>query len=129
MKSSKLPLVLVGPIVVASMISCMWCELPQLAKNPLPRKNFPTSLSFPRDSSTSSGKRLRWALNNAAKDLNVDITFEGPETESKVDKQVEMFQAALDKKPAAICLAAVDFKGVRTLASKSQSSRHSRNRF
>src|SRR6266851_7720407 len=42
---------------------------------------------------------------NAAKDLNVKITFEGPESESQVDKQIEMLQAALDKKPAALCLA------------------------
>ena len=42
----------------------------------------------------------------AAIDLNVTITFEGPETEAMVDKQVEMFQTALDKKPSAICLAA-----------------------
>ena len=38
----------------------------------------------------------------AAKDLNVEITFEGPESEAMVDKQVEMFQTALDKKPAEI---------------------------
>ena len=44
----------------------------------------------------------------AAKELNVKITFEGPETESKVDKQIEMLQAALDKKPAAIGFAALD---------------------
>ena len=49
---------------------------------------------------------------NAAKDFNVDITFEGPETEAMVDKQVEMVQTALDKKPAAICLAALDTKAV-----------------
>ncbi len=48
----------------------------------------------------------------AAKDLNVDITFEGPETEAKVDKQYEMMQAALAKNPAAICLAAVDTKAM-----------------
>src|SRR5512139_750920 len=46
----------------------------------------------------------------AAKDFNVDITFEGPESESQVDKQIEMLQAALDKKPAAICFAALDSK-------------------
>lgn len=44
----------------------------------------------------------------AAEDYNVTITFEGPETESQVDKQVEMVQAALDKNPAALCLAALD---------------------
>ena len=41
----------------------------------------------------------------AAKEYDVNITFEGPESESQVDKQIEMLQAALDKKPAAICLA------------------------
>ena len=40
----------------------------------------------------------------AAVDYDVEITFEGPETEAMVDKQVEMFQTALDKNPAAICL-------------------------
>lgn len=44
----------------------------------------------------------------AAADLNAEITFEGPASESDVDKQIEMLQAALDKKPAAICLAALD---------------------
>ncbi len=48
----------------------------------------------------------------AAKDFNVEITFEGPESESMVDKQVEMVQAALDKKPAALCLAALDSKAL-----------------
>jgi ribose transport system substrate-binding protein len=36
----------------------------------------------------------------AAADYNVDITFEGPATESEVDKQIEMLQAALAKNPA-----------------------------
>jgi ribose transport system substrate-binding protein len=59
---------------------------------------------------------------NAAKDLNVDITFEGPETEAQVDKQVEMFQTALDKKPAAICLAAVDSKAFIPLLEKAKAA-------
>jgi len=44
----------------------------------------------------------------AAAELNVEITFEGPETESQVDKQLEMLQVALDKKPSAIGFAALD---------------------
>lgn len=44
----------------------------------------------------------------AAEDYDVRITFEGPETEAMVDKQVEMVQAALDRDPAALCLAALD---------------------
>lgn len=59
---------------------------------------------------------------NAAKDLNVDITFEGPESEAMVDKQVEMFQTALDKNPAAICLAAVDSKAFEPLLEKAQAA-------
>ena len=44
----------------------------------------------------------------AAAELGVEITFEGPETESQVDKQLEMLQVALDKKPSAIGFAALD---------------------
>jgi len=46
----------------------------------------------------------------AALDFNVTITFEGPENESQVDKQMDMLQVAIDKNPAAICFAAVDSK-------------------
>jgi len=60
---------------------------------------------------------------NAARDLNVKITFEGPENESQVDKQIEMLQAALDKKPNAICLAALDSKAVVPLLEKAQSAK------
>lgn len=48
----------------------------------------------------------------AAKKYNVDITFEGPESETMVDKQVEMLQAAMTKNPSAICIAAIDSKAV-----------------
>jgi ribose transport system substrate-binding protein len=60
---------------------------------------------------------------NAAKDLNVKITFEGPENETQVDKQIEMLQAALDKKPSAICLAALDSKAVVPLLEKAQGAK------
>jgi ribose transport system substrate-binding protein len=58
----------------------------------------------------------------AAKDFNVDITFEGPESESQVDKQIEMLQAALDKKPAAICFAALDSKAAIPLLEKAKAA-------
>lgn len=56
----------------------------------------------------------------AAKDYNVDITFEGPATESEVDKQIEMLQAALAKNPSAICLAALDTKAAIPLLEEAQ---------
>lgn len=58
----------------------------------------------------------------AAAELNVDITFEGPETESQVDKQLEMFQVALDKKPSAIGFAALDSQASIPLLKKAQDS-------
>ena len=51
---------------------------------------------------------VRAGAEQAAEDYGVTITFEGPETEAQVDKQVEMVQVALDKDPAALCLAALD---------------------
>jgi len=59
----------------------------------------------------------------AAKEFNVDITFEGPETEAQVDKQMEMLQTALDKKPGAICLAAVDSKAAIPLLEKAKAAK------
>lgn len=58
---------------------------------------------------------VKTGAEQAAEDYNVRITFEGPESEAMVDKQVEMFQTALDKNPAAICLAAVDSKAFEPL--------------
>lgn len=44
----------------------------------------------------------------AAEELGVDVTFEGPDNEGQVDRQIDMLAAALSKKPAAIGFAAVD---------------------
>ncbi len=52
--------------------------------------------------------------------LNVTISFEGPENESQVDKQMEMLQAALDKHPQALCFAALDSKAAIPLLEKAK---------
>lgn len=65
---------------------------------------------------------VKLGAENAAKDLNVDITFEGPENESQVDKQMEMLQAALDKKPSALCFAALDSKAAIPLLEKAKAA-------
>lgn len=44
----------------------------------------------------------------AAEEFDVEITFEGPDTEADVDQQIQMLQTALDKNPAAIGFAALD---------------------
>lgn len=65
---------------------------------------------------------VKLGAEKAAKEYNVEITFEGPETEAQVDKQVEMLQTALDKKPAAICLAALDSKAVISLLERAKAA-------
>jgi ribose transport system substrate-binding protein len=63
---------------------------------------------------------VKLGAEKAAKQYHVRITFEGPENESQVDKQIEMLQAALAKKPAAICFAALDSKAAIPLLQKAQ---------
>ncbi|HET7726550.1 MAG TPA: ABC transporter substrate-binding protein [Candidatus Limnocylindrales bacterium] len=64
---------------------------------------------------------VRQGAEDAAADLGVEITFEGPENESQVDKQMEMLQAALDKKPDALCFAALDSQAAVPLLERAQS--------
>lgn len=59
----------------------------------------------------------------AGKDYNVRITFEGPETEAMVDKQIDMLSSALAKHPAAIGFAALDSKAAIPLLKKAQAAR------
>lgn len=66
---------------------------------------------------------VKLGAEKAAKELKVRITFEGPENESQVDKQLEMLQAALAKKPQAICFAALDSKAAIPLLKKGQAAK------
>jgi len=66
---------------------------------------------------------VRMGAEKAAADYKVKITFEGPENESQVDKQLEMLQADLAKKPQAICFAALDSKAAIPLLQKAQAAK------
>ena len=61
---------------------------------------------------------VRQGAEKAAAQYNVTITFEGPENESQVDKQIEMLQAAINKKPSALAFAALDSKAAIPLLQK-----------
>jgi ribose transport system substrate-binding protein len=65
---------------------------------------------------------VKMGAEKAAKDYNVQITFEGPESETMVDKQIDMLTAALAKKPAAIGFAALDSKAAIPLLRKAQAA-------
>ena len=51
---------------------------------------------------------VKAGADKAAAEFGVDVTFEGPDTEAQVDKQIDMLAAALAKHPAAIGFAALD---------------------
>ncbi len=65
---------------------------------------------------------VKSGADQAAKDFKVKVTFEGPESESMVDKQIDMFAAALAKKPKAIGFAALDSKAAIPLLKKAQAA-------
>ena len=66
---------------------------------------------------------VKAGADQAAKDLNVKVTFEGPESEAMVDKQIDMLSAALAKKPSAIGFAALDSKAAIPLLKKAQAAK------
>src|SRR5512136_3004019 len=116
MKTQKMFYVVVGLLVIASLVAgCGGAGAPAAGKKPyIPVISKGFQHQFWQAVKAGSEK--------AAKEFNVDITFEGPESEAMVDKQVEMFQTALDKKPAAICLAAVDSKAFQPLLEKAKAA-------
>src|SRR5258707_986423 len=66
---------------------------------------------------------VKQGAEQAAKDLNVKVTFEGPESEAMVDKQIDMLSAALAKNPKAIGFAALDSKAAIPLLKKAQAAK------
>jgi ribose transport system substrate-binding protein len=66
---------------------------------------------------------VKLGADQAAEEFGVTITFEGPEAETMVDKQIDMLQAALNKNPDAICIAALDSVAVIPLLEQA----HARN--
>ena len=51
---------------------------------------------------------VKAGADKAATDLGVTVTFEGPDSETQVDRQIDMLSAALAKKPVALGFAALD---------------------
>lgn len=56
----------------------------------------------------------------AGKELGVSVTFEGPDNESQVDKQLDMLSAALARKPDAVGFAALDSQAAIPLLRKAK---------
>ncbi|MDZ4312718.1 MAG: ABC transporter substrate-binding protein [Cypionkella sp.] len=63
---------------------------------------------------------VKAGADKAAAEFGVEVTFEGPDTEAQVDKQMDMLAAALAKKPAAIGFAALDSQAATPLLKQAQ---------
>lgn len=57
-----------------------------------------------------------------ADELGVEITFDGPASETEIDGQLQMLQAAIDKKPDAIGFAALDPEACIPLYEKAEAA-------
>lgn len=66
---------------------------------------------------------VKQGAEQAAKEYKVKVTFEGPETEAMVDKQIDMLSAALAKNPKALGFAALDSKAAIPLLKKAQAAK------
>ena len=114
MKTGKMAFAMMG-IVLAGVLAASAVQIP--AAQPAGRPYIPLiSKGFQHQ----FWQAVKQGALQAAKDYNVSVTFEGPESESMVDKQIEMLQAALDKHPSAIGLAALDSKAVIPLLERAR---------
>ncbi len=123
MKTNKVLFVVLSLLVIASMLSA--CATPA-ATTAAPAATNPPAAKKPYIAMISKGfqhqfwQAVKQGALKAGQDFNVDVTFEGPETEAMVDKQMEMLQTALDKKPDGIAFAALDSKAAIPLLQKAK---------
>ena len=61
---------------------------------------------------------VKAGADQAAEEFDVRITFEGPDSEAMVDRQIDMLSAALANKPSAIGFAALDSQAAIPLLRK-----------
>ncbi|MDF2613407.1 MAG: periplasmic binding protein/LacI transcriptional regulator [Clostridia bacterium] len=65
-------------------------------------------------------QQVKLGAEKAAEDYDVEMTFEGVESELLVNEQPNIFKAALDKNPSSIVLSAVDAKALGPYLEKAQ---------
>jgi ribose transport system substrate-binding protein len=65
---------------------------------------------------------VKQGADKAAAEFNVEVSFEGPNTEKDVDQQIQMLTTALGKSPAAIGFAALDSQAATPLLEQAKNS-------
>ncbi|MBD8065818.1 ABC transporter substrate-binding protein [Devosia sp. PTR5] len=65
---------------------------------------------------------VKAGADKAGEELGVKVTFEGPDTESQVDRQMDMLAAALSRNPSAIGFAALDSQAATPLLEQAKAA-------
>jgi ribose transport system substrate-binding protein len=65
---------------------------------------------------------VKAGADKAAKEFNVDVTFEGAQQEGNVDEQIQLLQTAIDKHPDAIGFAAIDSQAAAPLMQQAKAA-------
>lgn len=64
---------------------------------------------------------VKQGADQAAEEFDVEITFEGPDSESEVAQQIDLLQTAMDRNPDAIGFAALDSQAAVPLMTEAES--------
>jgi ribose transport system substrate-binding protein len=102
MKTSKIVVIILTVFMVAALTACK------------PKEKTDGNSGKPYVAMVSKGFQhqfwqvVKKGADQAAADFGVEITFDGPPTESDIAIQVDMIKSVINKKPAAIALAALD---------------------
>lgn len=67
------------------------------------------------------GMAIRDGLEAAAGDYGVQMTFDGPETDAEIDKQLDMLKIAIDQHPDAIVLNSIDPEALNSEVQRAES--------
>ncbi len=104
---------LIGTVAAGAMLAFGGPALAQEIYIPLVSKGFQHQF----------WQAVKTGAEQAAKEHNVRITFEGPDSETMVDKQIDMLSAALAKNPKAIGFAALDSQAAIPLLRKAEAAK------
>lgn len=108
-------------LALVMVIGLMACGAKQPAESDAPADGTAPSGDKPYVAMIALGyshqfwQAVKQGAEKAAEEYGVTITFEGPEQETQVDKQVDMLKTAIQNNPAAICMAAIDVESVTTI--------------
>lgn len=122
MKSSKriLSMALAASILALSLVGCGSTTTPSTSTTPASTSTAAGSsdTAKPYIAVVSKGfqhqfwQTVKKGAEDAAAKYNVDMTFDGPPSESDINVQVDMINAAIAKKPKALALAVLDTESI-----------------